>query len=114
MLNVLQYEMAAHVSQRVFEDTRAIADDNVERVQPFRWKNINEDIFQHLLKLGIGVEFQNVILCAVMADILSGSTIQHALNIGICGNQKGLDWRRQSQPHGGLQTDLTMAFVVHR
>ena len=49
-------------------------------------KILKEELFGKVLKWNIGVEFQIVALQAVMADLLGGDTIHHALNIDIGTN----------------------------
>ena len=49
---------------------------------------LKEELFGQVLKWNIGVEFQVVAFQAVMADLLGGDTIHHALNISIFGRNK--------------------------
>ena len=48
-------------------------------------KILKEELFGQILKWNMGVEFQIVAFQAVMADLLGGDTVHHALNIGIFG-----------------------------
>ena len=50
-------------------------------------KVIKEGLFKGVLKWDVGVQFQIVALQAVMADLLGGDTIHHALGIPVF-NQK--------------------------
>ena len=50
-------------------------------------KLLKEELFGQVLKWNIGVEFQVVAFQAVMADLLGGDTIHHALNISIFGKK---------------------------
>ena len=50
-------------------------------------KVIKEELFGEVLGWHIGNEFNIVALQAVMADMLGGDTIHHALNIGIFGKK---------------------------
>ena len=46
-------------------------------------KILKDELFGRLLQWNMGVEFQLVAFQAVMAELLGGDTIHHALNIGI-------------------------------
>ena len=48
-------------------------------------KILKEELFEKVLHWNMGAEFQIVAFQAVMADLLGGDTIHHALNIGIYG-----------------------------
>jgi hypothetical protein len=55
-------------------------------------KLLKDELFGQVLKWNIGVEFQVVAFQAVMADLLGGDTIHHALNISRFG-KKGTNRR---------------------
>ena len=48
-------------------------------------KILKEELFGQVLGWNIGMEFNIIAFQAVMADLLGGDTIHHALNIGIFG-----------------------------
>ena len=54
-------------------------------------KIINEELFEQVLKCNIGVKFHIVALQAVMADLLSGDTIHHALNLPPSGDKSHIN-----------------------
>ena len=65
-------------------------------------KILKEELFGKVLKWNIAVEFQVVALQAVMADLLGGDTIHHALNIGIFG--KAIKSREGAKENKAIET----------
>ena len=55
--------------------------------KPHVLKMFKNELFEHFLKWNMGVEFQIAALQAVMADLLEGDTIHHALGIQAVGRQ---------------------------
>ena len=51
-------------------------------------KIIKEELFGQVLGWNIGLEYNIIAFQAVMADLLGGDTIHHALNIGIFGQKQ--------------------------
>ena len=97
----------------------AIANDNFEELgEPLRWSMhggpgtgkthvitiLKHELFQNVLGWNIGVEFQIVALQAVMADLLQGDTIHHALAIPCFG--------RTHTQTTGANKDLTTAKAI--
>ena len=79
---------------------RAVANNDFSNMGgPLRWsmhggpgtgkshviKILKEELFGEILQWDMGVEFQIVAFQAVMADLLGGDTVHHALNIGVFG-----------------------------
>ena len=96
--NVAQYQAVEKVAQRVMQELRAGPGASEEDFgEPLRWLvhggpgtgkskhvlAIVKELFEEVLKWDMGVEFQMVALQAVMADILGGDTIHHALGISV-------------------------------
>ena len=91
LLNALQYEMLERVADQVI---RARTTNKYDDFQPLRWslhggpgtgkshviKIIQTELFEKLLQYKIAEDFHIVALQAVMADLLGGDTIHHALN----------------------------------
>ena len=44
---------------------------------------MKRELFENILQWNVNVEFQTVAFQAVMADLLGGDTVHHALNIGV-------------------------------
>ena len=101
VLNESQYKVVELVATRVCTEIETFnsQDFTLPENEPLRWvmhggpgtgkthviKIIKDGLFQDILGWNIGVEFQVVALQAVMADLLGGDTIHHALNIPIYG-----------------------------
>ena len=96
-------------------EMEADASGNPTDAEPLRWlmhrgpgtgkshviKVIKDRFFKGLLGYDIGVEFQIVVLQAVMAEILGGDTIHHACGIPAFRRRGGTndDWtRRKGSP----------------
>ena len=94
-LNTKQYEMVSIVAERVMAELDENANHEERTSEPLRWllhggpgtgkshviKVIKKDLFEQVLHWDMGVQFQIVALQAVMAEILGGDTIHHALGI---------------------------------
>ena len=101
ILNESQYKVVELIATRVCTEIETFnsQDFTLLENEPLRWvmhggpgtgkthviKIIKDELFQEILGWNIGVEFQVVALQAVMADLLGGDTIHHALNIPIHG-----------------------------
>ena len=100
MLNDSQFVVVEQIATRICEEMEAVATGDFESLgEPLRWTmhggpgtgkthvitTIKEELFQKVLQWTIGNEFQVVALQIVMADLLSGDTIHHALSIPIYG-----------------------------
>ena len=96
--NAKQFEAVEKVAERVMQELRAGPDAPDEAFgEPLRWcvhggpgtgksKHVIafiKELFQEVLHWDMGVEFQIVALQAVMADLLGGDTIHHALGIPV-------------------------------
>ena len=101
VLNEKQYDMVSLVVKQVCKEIRASNTGNYSDWSPFRWsmhggpgtgkshviKIIKSELFEQVLKWKIVEDFQIVALQAVMADLLGGDTIHHALNLPVYGNK---------------------------
>ena len=100
LVNDSQVRVVERVVERLCAEMIAIANDNFEELgEPLRWSMhggpgtgkthvitmLKDELFQNVLGWNIGVEFQIVALQVVMADLLHGDTIHHALAIPIFG-----------------------------
>ena len=104
VLNEKQYEMVSLVVNQVCKEIRASNTGNYSDWSPFRWsmhggpgtgkshviKIIKSELFEQVLKWKIVENFQIVALQAVMADLLGGDTIHHALNLPVYGRARTL------------------------
>ena len=104
VLNKSQFRVVQMVAKRTCLEYRALAGGMrfEDLPEPLRWsmhggpgtgkthviKIIKEELFGEVLGWNIGMEFNIIALQAVMADLLGGDTIHHALNIGIFGKKK--------------------------
>ena len=94
--------MLSLVVNQVCKEIRASNTGNYTDWSPFRWsmhggpgtgkshviKIIKSELFEQVLKWKIVEDFQIVALQAVMADLLGGDTIHHALNLPVYGKNK--------------------------
>ena len=101
VLNTKQYKVVSKVANRVVDEMKAVSKGTKEAFadigEPLRWcvhggpgtgkshiiKILRDELFGELLQWNMSVEFQIVAFQAVMADLLGGDTVHHALNIGI-------------------------------
>ena len=119
--NQKQFEMVEKVAYRVVEEMQAEAEGRHDHGEPLRWclhggpgtgkthviNLIKDELFQGVLQWDMGIEFQIVALQAVMAELLGGDTIHHALGIPAFG--------RKNDCHGDdLQKHLDVAKRVLR
>ena len=88
------------VAKQVCAEIRAKPEEHPQSLQRVRWSMhgglgtgklhvitiIKPELFEQLLKYKMGVCFHSVALLAVMADVLSGDTIHHALNVQVYAN----------------------------
>ena len=113
VFNEKQYDMVSLVVKQVCKEIRASNTGNYTDWSPFRWsmhggpgtgkshviKIIKSELFEQVLKWKIVEDFQIVALQAVMADLLGGDTIHHALNLPVYGKQNtnSLELRKQQE-----------------
>ena len=96
-LNPEQYAMVEHVADRVKRELLAEGMSQEDAGEPMRWlmhggpgtgkshviRVIKDELFGKVLKWQVGVNYQVVALQAVMAELLGGDTIHHALGIPV-------------------------------
>ena len=94
--------MLERVADQVCVELRARNTNKYDDCQPLRWslhggpgtgkshviKMIKTELFLKLLQSKIAEDFHIVALQAVMADLLGGDTIHHALNLPVVGETK--------------------------
>ena len=112
-----QYEIVENIALRTCDEIDVFARNDFSTIgEPLRWsmhggpgtgkthviKILKEELFGKVLKWNIAVEFQVVALQAVMADLLGGDTIHHALNIGIFG--KAIKSREGAKENKAIET----------
>jgi DNA replication protein DnaC len=114
LLNALQYYLAERVADQVCVELRARTTNKYDDFQALRWslhggpgtgkshiiKIIKTELFDKLLHYKIGEDFHIVALQAVMADLLGGDTIHHALNLPAFGRTtatQSVDLRKQQE-----------------
>ena len=95
--NPEQFAAVEMVAKRVMRELCAESHGESDYGEPLRWvfhggpgtgkshviKVIKEELFEGVLKWDLGVKFQVVALQAVMAQLLGGDTIHHALGIPV-------------------------------
>lgn len=95
--NPEQYAAVEKIAIRVIRELNAESLGAHDYGEPLRWvvhggpgtgkshviKLIKKELFQDVLKWDLGVQFQVVALQAVMAELLGGDTIHHALGIPV-------------------------------
>ena len=96
-LNEEQYQMVEEVASRVKKELVAEGAEQGDPGEPLRWlmhggpgtgkshviRVIKDELFGRVLGWQIGVNYQVVALQAVMAEMLGGDTIHHALGIPV-------------------------------
>ena len=117
--NSRQYVMIEKVARRVIREMQAQASDGeIDYGEPLRWcmhggpgtgkskaiEIIKEELFEQVLGWDMGVQFQVVALQAVMADLLGGDTIHHALGIPVF--KKGECHGEDLQKHRRFQVEF--------
>ena len=115
--NRSQYEMVEHIALQICDEMDSLARKHFSTIgEPLRWsmqggpgtgkthviRILNEELFGKALKWNMAVEFRVVELHAVMADLLGGDTIHHALNIGIFG--KAIKSREGAKENKAIDT----------
>ena len=132
VLNKDQYAVVELVAKRVCAEMKAVTEtgDYSALGEPLRWcvhggpgtgkshviKILKEELFGQILGWNMGVEFQIVAFQAVMADLLGGDTVHHALNIGVFGKsfkscegsneKKTLNAMKALLQHPGSEDDM--------
>ena len=102
VLNKEQLQVVKLVATRVCDEMWVVAKGDYSKLgEPLRWcmhggpgtgmthviKILKDELFGEIFKWKMGAEFQIVAFQAVMADLLGGDTVHHALNIGVFGKQ---------------------------
>ena len=91
--------MVERVADQVCVELHARTTNNYDDFQPLRWSRhggtgtgkshviqiIKTELFAKLLQYKIAENFHIVVLQAVMADLLGGDTIHHALDLPVFG-----------------------------
>ena len=104
--------MVTFIGHRVMQELDMLTSPTASALNPLRWslhggpgtrkshvlKHIKNELFEQVLKWNMGVEFQIVALQEVMAGLLKGDAIHHALGIQVFGRHvdcHGDDTRKQ-------------------
>lgn len=105
--NPEQRSFCEKVAGRVTEELRDVRATDCGASEPLRWvlhggpgtgkshtlKMVRKELFEELLRWQHGVDFQIVSFQAVMAELLDGDTIHHALGLD-WGGDKTANWLR--------------------
>ena len=126
VLNKTQFRVVKKVAKRICLEYRALSGGiSFEEIgEPLRWlvhggpgtgkthviKIIKEELFAKVLGWNIGMEYNIIALQAVMADLLGGDTIHHALNIGIFGKQ----WKKNKGSQETRATETMKSMLMLR
>ena len=117
LVNRSQYVIVEKIALRICDEMDALAWNDFSTIwEPLRWsmhggpgtgkthviKILNEELLGKVLKWNMAVELQVVALQAVMADLLGGDAIHHALNIGIFG--KAMKSREGAKDNKAIDT----------
>ena len=126
VLNDSQFRLVKKVVDRVCEEMEDIITGTIDNSrEPLRWamhggpgtgkthvvKIIKEELFENVLKWNTNIEFQIVAMQAVMADLLEGDTIHHALNIPVYGRNCST---RPTQQGSKKDIDYAKAVLQYR
>ena len=98
LLNSKQVDMVTKIGERIIVELEELETGTLGESEPLRWclhggpgtgksfvlNLVKKELFQEKLGWRIGDEFQIVALQAVMAQMLGGDTIHHALGIPAC------------------------------
>ena len=128
VLNKTQYSVVKMVAKRICLEYRALSGGMrfEDLPEPLRWsmhggpgtgkthviKIIKVELFQQVLGWNIGTEFNIIALQAVMADLLGGDTIHHALNIGIFGMKKKDKGSQETRAREVMRSMLMLRWLI--
>ena len=101
LLNLSQYEIVERVADQVCVDIPARNTNNYDNFNPLSWsmhggpgagkshviKSSKTELFDDTVKFKFAEDVRIVALQAVMADLLGGDTIHHALNLPVVGKR---------------------------
>ena len=98
ILNKRQFELVTRIAEQVCKELCANHTNDYNTWKPLRWsmhggpgagkshviKTIKTELLEKVLNYNINVDFHVVALQNVMADLLDGDRIHHALNLIVC------------------------------
>lgn len=128
VLNKTQYLVVKKVAKRICLEYRALCGGMrfEDLPEPLRWsmhggpgtgkthviKILKEELFGQVLGWNIGMEFNIIAFQAVMADLLGGDTIHHALNICIFGMKKKEKGSQEMRARETMRSMLMLRWLI--